>query len=52
MDKIQLTNDVWIGKDQPPIVVAEIGLNHNGKLDTALEMIKTNFRHFEMLDRC
>jgi sialic acid synthase SpsE len=31
---------VWIGKDQPPIVVAEIGLNHNGKLDTALEMIK------------
>lgn len=40
MDKIQLTNDVWIGKDQPPIVVAEIGLNHNGKLDTALEMIK------------
>jgi sialic acid synthase len=40
VDKIQLTNDVWIGKDQPPIVVAEIGLNHNGKLDTALEMIK------------
>ena len=40
MEKIQLTKDVWIGKDESPIIVAEIGLNHNGNLDLALEMIK------------
>ena len=40
MEKIQLTKDVWIGKGESPIIVAEIGLNHNGNLDLALEMIK------------
>ena len=40
MEKIQLTKKVWIGKDEPPIIVAEIGLNHNGNINTALEMIK------------
>ena len=29
---------VTIGRDQPPIVVAEIGINHEGNLTTALEM--------------
>ena len=40
MEKIQLTKDVWIGKGESPIIVAEIGLNHNGNVDIALEMIK------------
>jgi len=40
MEKIQLTKDVWIGKGESPLIVAEIGLNHNGNLDLALEMIK------------
>ena len=28
-----------IGIDYPPLVVAEIGINHEGSLDTALEMV-------------
>ncbi len=28
-----------IGPDQPPLVIAEIGINHEGSLQTALEMV-------------
>ena len=40
MEKIQLTNNVSIGEGCRPVIVAEIGLNHNGNLDTALKMIQ------------
>jgi N-acetylneuraminate synthase len=29
----------WVGKDQPTYVVAEIGINHNGDLDIAKQLI-------------
>ena len=29
-----------VGPGQPPFVVAEVGINHNGRLDLALEMIR------------
>jgi sialic acid synthase SpsE len=28
-----------IGKDQPPLVIAELGINHEGSLQTAFEMV-------------
>lgn len=31
--------DRWVGKDQPTYVVAEIGINHNGDLDIARQLI-------------
>ena len=40
MEKIELTNNVSIGEGCRPVIVAEIGLNHNGNLDTALKMIQ------------
>lgn len=30
--------DRWIGDDNPPVVVAEIGINHEGSLDLAIHM--------------
>lgn len=28
----------WIGENHPPVVIAEIGINHNGSLDLAIEI--------------
>jgi N-acetylneuraminate synthase len=29
----------WIGDNYPPVVIAEIGINHEGSLQTAIEMV-------------
>ena len=39
LDKIKL-NDYIIGHQCPPFIVAEAGLNHNGEIQKAFEMIK------------
>jgi N-acetylneuraminate synthase len=30
--------DRWIGDNHPPVVIAEIGINHEGSLDTSIQM--------------
>ena len=40
MNKIQLTNDRWVGEGNPPFIVAEIGLNHMVDVDLAQKLIK------------
>lgn len=37
MPKFQIANR-WVGDEYPPIVIAEIGINHEGSLDIAIEM--------------
>ena len=32
--------DRLIGNDEPNLIVAEIGINHNGSLDIALKMLE------------
>lgn len=32
-----------IGKDYPPLVIVEIGINHNGSLETAFEMVEAAY---------
>ena len=39
MNKISI-NDFVIDAESPPFIIAEAGLNHNGKIENALEMIK------------
>ena len=34
-----------IGKDYPPIVISEIGINHNGILDLAIHLADTAIKH-------
>ncbi len=34
-----------IGENYPPIVIAEIGINHNGKLDLAIHLADTAIKH-------
>jgi N-acetylneuraminate synthase len=38
MNKIRI-GDVEVGEDYPPVVIVEIGINHNGSLDVAIEMV-------------
>ena len=40
MDKILKIADKVVGDNQPVFIIAEIGLNHNGKLELAKKMIK------------
>ncbi|MBE0698633.1 MAG: N-acetylneuraminate synthase family protein [Anaerolineaceae bacterium] len=35
-----LIGDRWIGDDHPAYIVAEVGVNHNGSVETAKELIK------------
>lgn len=39
MSREFIIGDRPIGPDYPPFVIAEVGINHNGNLDTALEMV-------------
>jgi len=34
----------WIGENQPTFVIAEIGVNHNGKIELAKELVKAAVR--------
>ena len=38
MNKLKINNHE-ISKDNPPFVIAEAGINHNGNIDKAIEMI-------------
>ena len=40
MNKIKLTDDRWVGDDEPPFIIAEIGNNQNGDLEKAFELMK------------
>ena len=40
MNSLDLTSDITIGENHSPFIVAEIGINHNGNLELAKEMIK------------
>lgn len=37
--RIQVGTNRWIGETEPPYVIAEIGINHNGSFDLCKEMI-------------
>lgn len=37
MPNLKITNR-WIGDDYPPVVIAELGINHGGSLDLAISM--------------
>ncbi len=39
MQTIQINNQHAIGADEPCFIIAEIGINHNGSVDTALKLI-------------
>ena len=41
MYKIKINENKMIGENETPFIIAEIGNNHNGNLDTAKELIKT-----------
>lgn len=40
MNKIKISENRTIGENEPPFIIAEIGNNHNGSIDNALELIK------------
>lgn len=40
MNKIEINNNRKVGDDEPPFIIAEIGNNHNGSLEIAMELIE------------
>ena len=40
MNKVCLSDNRFVGKDELPFVIAEIGNNHNGDIELAKKMIK------------
>ena len=40
MNKIKISENRLIGENEPPLIIAEIGNNHNGEIDNAIELIK------------
>ena len=41
MNKIKINESKWIGENERPFIIAEIGNNHNGSLDIAMELIES-----------
>ncbi len=41
---IKIENKI-IGKEQPPFIIAEAGINHNGSINIAYKMIETAYSH-------
>ncbi len=41
MYKIKINENKWIGENEYPLIIAEIGNNHNGSLDTAMRLIES-----------
>lgn len=39
MHQIKITNNCYIGNDEPCFIVAEVGINHNGDVNSAKKMI-------------
>ncbi len=39
MHRIKITNNRYIGNDEPCFIVAEVGINHNGDVNSAKKMI-------------
>jgi sialic acid synthase SpsE len=39
--KVPLTSNRFVGKDEFPFIVAEIGINHNGDLELAKKMMRS-----------
>ena len=40
INDIQVSNNRKIGLNHPPFIIAEIGNNHNGKMDLAIQLVK------------
>ena len=39
MNKIKITDKRDIGESESPFIIAEIGNNHNGNIDNAIELL-------------
>ncbi len=42
---VRISDDKWIGDDQPCFIIAEIGQNHNGSVDIAKQLIDVAVMH-------
>ena len=40
MERIKLTDNRYVGEGEYPLIIAEIGNNHNGSIEVAKKMIK------------
>ena len=43
VNKFKIANR-WVGDEQLPLVIAELGINHNGSLDAAISIADTAIR--------